>query len=475
MIERAEVLAVATDLSLAPEVVEKDYVLGWLLAEIYGHEQLASTWVFKGGTCLKKCYFETYRFSEDLDFTVTEPAQLDETALKSAFTEIAERLYDEIGLEMPADQLRFEVYRNKRNGLTCEGRIYYRGPLRRVANLARIKLDLTVDEVLVAEPVEREVAHPYTDRPETGIFARCYSYEEVFAEKVRALAERTRPRDLYDVINLFRNGDYRPAAEAVLAILRRKCEFKQIAVPTFAALASATEELIGDWDAMLRHQLPALPPFDSYWSALPSFFAWLEGAVQPVPLLAAAPVAAEEQVFRPALGVLRRAGVGGSSFLEIIRFAAANHLCVDLGYQGSSRRIEPYSLRRSRAGDVLLYAVKTDTGESRSYRLDRIERATATTQSFTPRYAVELTPSEVGPIPPVTGPPGLQRSIPRRSSGFGLRRSLGGRQGPVYVYQCAMCGKRFERKSRDSTLRPHTTPQGWDCSGRTGYLVDTKY
>ncbi len=27
-------------------------------------------WVFKGGTCLKKCYIETYRFSEDLDFTV---------------------------------------------------------------------------------------------------------------------------------------------------------------------------------------------------------------------------------------------------------------------------------------------------------------------------------------------------------------------------------------------------------------------
>ena len=32
------------------------------------------------------------------------------------------------------------------------------------------------------------------------------------------------------------------------------------------------------------------------------------------------------------------------SFLEIIRFAAANHLCVDLEYQGSVRRIEPYSL-----------------------------------------------------------------------------------------------------------------------------------
>jgi predicted nucleotidyltransferase component of viral defense system len=66
MIDRAEILAVATDLSLSPEVVEKDYVLGWLLAGIYAQPSLAENWVFKGGTCLKKCYFETYRFSEDL-------------------------------------------------------------------------------------------------------------------------------------------------------------------------------------------------------------------------------------------------------------------------------------------------------------------------------------------------------------------------------------------------------------------------
>ena len=34
-------------------------------------EALRESWLFKGGTCLKKC-FETYRFSEDLDFTLTD-------------------------------------------------------------------------------------------------------------------------------------------------------------------------------------------------------------------------------------------------------------------------------------------------------------------------------------------------------------------------------------------------------------------
>jgi predicted nucleotidyltransferase component of viral defense system len=56
--------------NLRDSVVEKDYVLGWLLWGIGSDEVLRDAWVFKGGTCLKKCYIETYRFSEDLDFTV---------------------------------------------------------------------------------------------------------------------------------------------------------------------------------------------------------------------------------------------------------------------------------------------------------------------------------------------------------------------------------------------------------------------
>lgn len=76
MIDRAELLRLADELGLEPRVVEKDYVLGWVLAGIFRDPLLANSWVFKGGTCLKKCYFETYRFSEDLDFTIRDPAQL---------------------------------------------------------------------------------------------------------------------------------------------------------------------------------------------------------------------------------------------------------------------------------------------------------------------------------------------------------------------------------------------------------------
>ena len=72
MIRRAEIVDRVQRWGLREDVVEKDYVLGWVLWGIGSEPLLRETWVFKGGTCLKKCYIETYRFSEDRDFTVLE-------------------------------------------------------------------------------------------------------------------------------------------------------------------------------------------------------------------------------------------------------------------------------------------------------------------------------------------------------------------------------------------------------------------
>ena len=73
MIGRVAIDERVREWGLREDVVEKDYVLGWLLWGIGSDSELGSTWIFKGGTCLKKCYIETYRFSEDLDFTIAPP------------------------------------------------------------------------------------------------------------------------------------------------------------------------------------------------------------------------------------------------------------------------------------------------------------------------------------------------------------------------------------------------------------------
>jgi len=101
MIPLQEIREKASEWSLRDDVVEKDYVLGWLLWGIAAEPRLAATWIFKGGTCLKKCYLETYRFSEDLDFTLQPGAPAEPAELRQIFTEIADRIYQAAGIEFP--------------------------------------------------------------------------------------------------------------------------------------------------------------------------------------------------------------------------------------------------------------------------------------------------------------------------------------------------------------------------------------
>lgn len=480
MIDRQEIMDFSREFGLVSNVIEKDYVLGWMLAGIAAHPEIGQSWVFKGGTCLKKCYFETYRFSEDLDFTLTNPEHLAEPFLLVTFNQISEWIYDQAGIEVPAETIRFEVYTNPRGKSSAEGRIGYRGPMQRRGDAPRIKLDLTNDELLVLEPATREVHHPYSDRPADGIHVQCYSFEEVFAEKIRALAERERPRDLYDVVHLYRHDELRPDRSLVFGTLEQKCAFKGIEVPTMQTVDSqpARAELEAEWGNMLAHQLPVLPPFEQFWQELPGVFDWLHGVAEKTIKssiqVSSYGAGAVDEAWRPPS--MSQAWHTATPF-EIIRFAAANRLCVDLTYQGSRRLIEPYSLRRTQDGNLLLYAVKHETGEPRSYRVDRIQGAEATQVSFIPRYLIELTPAGMISAPPVSN-----RAIVDFAAKVGRPRQVQAKplytpvpNGPKYVYECTYCGRKFIRQSHDSVLKPHKDKSGYPCPGRTGYLVDTKY
>ena len=68
---RADLARIAGRLGVPVEVVEKDYVLSYVLAGIVDVPALRGL-CFKGGTALKKIYFGDYRFSEDLDFSAVD-------------------------------------------------------------------------------------------------------------------------------------------------------------------------------------------------------------------------------------------------------------------------------------------------------------------------------------------------------------------------------------------------------------------
>lgn len=477
MITRDEIRAVADETGLTPQVVEKDYVLGWMLAAIHANPALSENWVFKGGTCLKKCYFETYRFSEDLDFTLRDVAQLDQAFLTEQFETIAEWVYEACGIELPTDRFVFDIYENPRGRNSCEGRIYYNSYFASgKRNLPKIKFDLTADEVIVLPPARQSVFHSYSDLPADGFFVNCYDYPEVFGEKVRALGERGRPRDLYDVINLYRN-DQLPAAPVIRDVLAQKCAYKDIALPVLADMDGYKADLERNWEPMLAHQLPSLPSLGIYWDALPEFFAWLEEEVKrEAPVLGA--VSGQGEAYRPLYGQLGLRTRSGSS-LEIIRFAAGNRLCVELDYTAnngrrSKRVIEPYSLRRAANGNILLYAVRADNGEIRAYKIEQINAASVTNRVFVPRYQVELSPDgSIGSVQSLSHSEaslGLPRTTRRQRS-----RTSRSNSGPTYVYRCPVCDKTFRRKTQNSKLNPHKSNDGWPCSGRMGIYEDTIY
>ena len=348
--------------------------------------------MFKGRTCLKKCHVETYRFSEDLDFTLKSPSHIDEEFLSRAFAKVYKWIYDNSGPDFFPDSERFDIYENPRGKPNCQAKLAYRGPVSpRSGGAPRVKLDLTADELVVLPPVEVAVVHPYGDGPKEGIRILSYDYEEIFAEKIRALTERARPRDLYDVVNLYRNARMRPPRSRLLEILRSKCRFKELNIPKEEDFDARRTDFEGPWEPMLAHQLPFLPPFDSFWNELPNFLRWLAGEETRT--------GGEVRITEEGEAVTD-AGLGSAdvsrgkatrSHLETIRFAAANRLSVELDYGGSTARVEPYSLRRAESGDMLLHAWDIERGERRGYRVDGIGDVRPTERVFSPRYEIELT------------------------------------------------------------------------------------
>jgi predicted nucleotidyltransferase component of viral defense system len=110
--------------------------------------------------------------------------------------EVLDKVEQETGISVSG---RTPLVRMRPDGRSTEGRIYYRGP-RGAPEEARVKLDLTHDETVVEPTLRRKISHAYNDALPDDQLVRCYA----FAEKLRALGQRTRLRDLYDVVNLHR-------------------------------------------------------------------------------------------------------------------------------------------------------------------------------------------------------------------------------------------------------------------------------
>ena len=255
------------------EVLERDYLLSWVLARIAAVPELRRTLVFKGGTALKKCYFGNYRFSEDLDFSGREGAPAGgamEELMDRACAAAQEMLAEHADVELVYDRY---AERNPHPGGQEAFRIRARLPWHRALDTP-VKVEVTMDEPILWPVAQREVMHEYGEPLRAEVLT--YSLEEVVAEKLRAILQqtdrlerrgwsRTRARDFYDLWSVL--GAYLEELDLTdfAHRLHEKCRLRDVdfAGPEdfFDPRAVANVQL--EWERSLGPLVPGLPAFET--------------------------------------------------------------------------------------------------------------------------------------------------------------------------------------------------------------------
>jgi len=260
MIPQRDLSRIANDLAkegkrrIQEQVIERDYVLAWFLTGLAGHglrEKLA----FKGGTALRRCWFDDYRFSEDLDFSLIEPMSLED--ILAGLNEIFAAVKTQSGVDMAFDREDRDSHQNTHTFyLSYKAQLPARGS---------VKVDITIKETFCFPFADRPILRTYvafSDLPQ-GPTIKVYSLEEILIEKLSALSDkaRTEPRDLYDLWNLleekaFRIGEFKTELAAKLAIRGRVID------GIGGAIDAKESRLKQFWEKRLEYQMSDLPEFE---------------------------------------------------------------------------------------------------------------------------------------------------------------------------------------------------------------------
>jgi predicted nucleotidyltransferase component of viral defense system len=271
MISEAELRRNAGALGMDPMIQDLDYVLGVFLGEWY-REEKGRILRFKGGTCLRKCYFQNHRFSKDLDFT----AELDlgPETIDGLLTRVSQRTQETFGLNLVEGEWRRRIVQDRRGGMTIEIRLYYRGPLRRTGAPQAIQLHITTPESEYLSPTksEQKIIHPYSDAVLLEeVIVPCYTLQEILSEKLRAICGQRRfaiSRDVFDVYKLVTEGQVE--FYGLGDLLQQKFEIKGIPFQDIIPdqIEARREQFEQDWFRDLQHLLPVSQEttFDKAWN-----------------------------------------------------------------------------------------------------------------------------------------------------------------------------------------------------------------
>ncbi len=162
-------------------IAEKDYFLA-IVSKIIYDSPLRDKIIFKGGTALHHCYLDQLRFSEDLDFGSIDKA----VTIEEVKTVLEENDF-------------LTVKKEYYSGATIKlEKVQYTGPLG-LPNYLKLEIDYIQDVILPAKDLEYQNVWGV----ETKV--KVMDLREICAEKIRAMSDRARYRDFYDLFMIFKN------------------------------------------------------------------------------------------------------------------------------------------------------------------------------------------------------------------------------------------------------------------------------
>ncbi len=204
------------------DLIEKDLILHQILLDLSKNKFFYDNFLFKGGTCIIKCYLGYFRFSEDMDFTWKNQKIFEGKSQKEIRSHLSE-IIDETGIifeEIASRRsLDFKCGKSNRNYVelggsdkTCTFKIWYTSEVLNRKSFVKVQINfveklcftpkkVTLKSILGKEQHELNVLFPEYEEYSEKITLNAYDTKEILCEKVRAILTRRgiKARDFLDV------------------------------------------------------------------------------------------------------------------------------------------------------------------------------------------------------------------------------------------------------------------------------------
>ena len=235
--------------------------------------------VLKGGTALKKAYFQNYRFSEDLDFSTRDELKAADIqdGIDTAVSIMEQDLQEREPFFIRSEPL---ILREPHPGKQIAYIVRVQFPYHREP-VCRLKVEITVDEPILIPPETRPILHNYEESISTQI--KTYHLAEIIAEKYRALLQSLDRlqkkgwganrvcRDYYDLWSILKRADL--SNHNIPALLDKKSVVRGVKFEsTDQFFDKALLEVVNnEWDKLLIPFIPHQVSWETVRSELQSF------------------------------------------------------------------------------------------------------------------------------------------------------------------------------------------------------------